>query len=143
MSDNRIELHPHAEQLDQARAGVLDADTEAAVRAHLAQCPECRRQFAMSDAIKQNLSATDTALARELRLRRRSAIADAQTDTSRFPRRWSLAASVSALALGMTLYLGWHFAGSHNPAEPDLYTDVDFYLWLSQQDSERHADNPS
>ena len=142
MSDNRIELHPHAEQLDQARAGLLDTDTEGAVRAHLARCPECRRQFAMGDAIKQNLAVADTALARELRLRRRSAIADAQTHASRFPR-WSLAASVSALALGMTLYLGWHFAGSHNPTEQDLYADVDFYLWLSQQHSERHADNPS
>lgn len=143
MSDNEIELHPHAEQLDQARAGLLGADAERAVRTHLTQCAECRRQFAMSEAIKQNLAGTaDTALARELRLRRRSAIADAQT-ASRFPRRWSLAASVSALALGMTLYLGWHFADSHNPTEQDLYADVDFYLWLSQQDGERHADNPS
>lgn len=137
--------HPAAEQWDGLRAGIAGEQTEMLTR-HLAQCESCRAQFGFGAAMARELEPVDTDLARELRLRRRQALAQAQ---ERSPRRLSLVAGVAALALGATLYLGWHhqtavapLASNTHSNDADVYADVDFYLWLSEQES-HHADNPS
>lgn len=143
MSDYRSELHPHSEQLDRWRAGLLDPAAERALREHLDRCDDCQHHFAVIRAVTQKLNVADEALARELRLRRRQALQQADGAAARRPRYWSLAASVSALALGVALYLGWSQFQTPDVPDRDVYADVDFYLWLSQQDGEGNADNPS
>lgn len=145
MHNQDTELHPQNEQWDALRAGVTTPEETRALTAHLTQCPACAARSGFAATIKATLDRPidDDKLGRELRLRRRHVLTHAP---ERSPRRLSLVAGVAALALGITLYLGWHTdvpisQQASTQENNDVYADVDFYLWLSEQG--QHADNPS
>lgn len=145
MHNQDTELHPHNEQWDALRAGITTPEETAALTAHLTQCPACAARSGFVATIKATLDRPldDDKLGRELRLRRRHALT---LTPERSPRPLSLVAGLAALALGVTLYLGWHTnvppsQQASTQENNDVYADVDFYLWLSEQG--QHADNPS
>lgn len=133
--------HPTDRQLDELRAGILDehpADREA-VRAHITDCTACAARLGQWDQTKQVLSIEHNGVRHALRARRAVALAGNAAVITR-PVRWglsmALAASVAAIALGLGVLV--YPPDNTNDAqlaataadEPDLYTDIDFYLWL-------------
>lgn len=140
--------HPDATELDRLRVGLLDAEPEFKqdLLDHLARCGRCRRAFAMADRVRVSLEEdleAHVGLRAQLRARRRGALAgEASGRSSRTqPLRWALAgAALSALlALGIFLNVerthpvGPSMAVAQGEAVPDLYGDLDFYLWLARE----------
>lgn len=128
-------------QLDELRAGMLDeypADREA-LRAHITDCAVCAARLGLWDQTKQVLGIEHSGVRHALRARRAAALAGNATVDSR-PVRWglpmALAAGVAAVALGLGVLVyppdntdSGQLAAT-TADEPDLYTDIDFYLWL-------------
>lgn len=136
--------HPSDTELDALRAGLYDARVteREALRAHLAECAECGDRVQLWTDAKAMLATEAVNVRTELRARRAAALAG--NASVQRPARWglpmALAAGVAALAvaLGVALYTPEN-SGDVQIAEsevPDLYTDIDFYLWLlrKQQD---------
>jgi anti-sigma factor RsiW len=141
--------HPDLEQLDLLRAGLLDdtPDEKTALETHLAGCPECRAQSGhwQNLAAIVNAPLQDASMEADLYRARQAALA-AESHTS----RWSIApyAVAAALLVAVTLtMIGLPTGKVSSPsvttqtaqAIPDTYEDLDFYLWLANQD-ENHPD---
>ena len=135
--------HPSDAELDGLRAGLYDDPRKReALRAHIAECPACDARVAIWDAAHEALGVERPRVRNQLRARRLAALAGEGVG-DRAPR-WrlplALAAGVAAvaLALGVTLYTPDN-SGDVQLAEtevPDLYTDIDFYLWLLHKQQE-------
>ena len=140
--------HPTDRQLDELRVGILDersTDHAAALRAHVTECAVCAARVGLWDQTKDTLSIERAGIRHALRARRAAALAGKGAIITR-PVRWglpmALAAGVAAAALGLgvLLYTPDNTDDGQLAAvaveEPDLYTDIDFYLWLlrKQQD---------
>jgi len=135
--------HPNDSELDALRAGLYDdrIDERAALRAHLDACGACSARVAIWNEAKHALGAERPGVRAQLSARRAAALAG----TAAAPRAgWrvpmALAASVAvvAIALGVALHTSEN-SGEGQLADTetaDLYTDIDFYLWLlrKQQD---------
>lgn len=137
--------HPSDAELDGLRAGLYDDRLRErdALRAHLADCAACAARSGIWGQAKDALGLERPQLRNELRARRLAALAGEGVGHRSAPR-WrlpmALAAGVAAvaLALGVTLYTPDN-SGDVQLAEteaPDLYTDIDFYLWLLQKQQE-------
>ena len=138
--------HPSDTELDGLRAGLCDDRERDALHAHLADCAACAARSGIWNEAKDALGLEHPHLRSELRARRLAALAGEGVDHRSAPR-WrlpmALAAGVAALALalGVTLYTPDN-SGDVQLAEtevPDLYTDIEFYLWLlhkQQEDAE-------
>lgn len=134
--------HPATSDLDAWRAGLLDATAAQNVATHVAACADCARAASMTDTLQRVASASPE-LERQLRVRRRTALAAPARHGVLSPK-WAVAASMSALALGLALYLGGGEQANAPSLEGDVYADVDFYLWLAERDEKAtHAHNPS
>lgn len=134
--------HPTTSDLDAWRAGLLDATAAQSVATHVAACADCARAARVADALHRVASASPE-LERQLRVRRRTALA-APARRSALSPKWAVAASMSALALGLALYLGSGDKANAPSLDGDVYADVDFYLWLAERDERtNHAHNPS
>jgi anti-sigma factor RsiW len=148
--------HPSLDQLDRMRCGLLDddPDTRAVVAAHLETCPECKRQEALWPRVSQTLdhAAADRGIANALATRRRRALRGLSSRTPVTPHlRFAVAAALGAVAIGIGAVLmdmnkspaptstvpTSTLAASDAPT-PDLYADLDFYLWLMHKQA--HAD---
>lgn len=140
--------HPDDALLDRLRAGLLDAAPEMrrALEAHLKSCAACRqRSQHWSQAVRSAFGADahDAALTQALAARRRLAMQGRNPVRVRLaPYALALAASLAALAvaLGAALYLSPAPVAVPQTAEapaPDLYADLDFYLWLATHETER------
>jgi ferric-dicitrate binding protein FerR (iron transport regulator) len=144
--------HPDSTQLDQLRAGLLDHQPEARSRMleHLRDCASCRQHAATIDrlvATQRHLP--DPRLAHQLRARRLAALAGAaprQPATRRLAPAFALAAVV-AVVIGVGAFLELNsprapqeLAQTSNDNVPDLYADIDFYLWLSNHPPTENAD---
>lgn len=143
------EWHPTSEELDQLRAGLLDDAplAGARIRNHLATCEACRQQAELWDQVAAQFDAQahgDPALSRLLAERRRKALA-ARPAWRRFAsgRRITAAAAVLIVAIAGGVFVQLHRAAP-TPAvaqvhsettenNPDFYSDIDFYVWLSNQ----------
>lgn len=135
--------HPATSDLDAWRAGLLDATAAQNVADHVTACPTCARAASVADALKRVANTASPELERQLRVRRRTALAT-PTRRGALSPKWAVAASMSALALGLALYLGGGEQGRAPSVEGDVYADVDFYLWLAERDERaNHAHNPS
>lgn len=139
--------HLSQETLDAVRAGLASTDETRAAYAHIAACSRCAGNARVADEIKNALAIPpEASLQRQLRLRRRGALAQA-SHGAQHPLRW--VASAAALLLGVALYLGFqHWDTGSAPlaqvdAPADVYADVEFYLWLEREQQAQHADNPS
>jgi hypothetical protein len=137
---NGFEQHPDTELLDRLRAGLFDQSPQQRTRLehHLQACAHCRRAYNWPGSLRD------------------AALPDAQLDALRkralaghgARRRYRLAplAAAAALALaavGLVSLLHSPQAPAPQLAVkeqaapvPDLYEDLDFYLWLAD-----HKDN--
>lgn len=135
-------LHLTDEQLDRLRAG-LD---EAVWTSHLNACADCQARF---HAWRGLCPTADAALAGELATRRAHALAQAHTQTPARHARWhypALAATLAAVSVGLWMFLSPAptalTVAEQGQADvaPDVYADLDFYLWLSQQSREEQGE---
>lgn len=148
--------HPDPELLDRLRAGLVDADpaAKAALEQHLAGCDDCRQQL---DAWQQlgadglGLQLDSGQLAAELQAARRRAL----NSRSAGHRQRAVAPYAAAAVLLLAVSAGlWSLLqpGSDTPAimatrssqpVPDIYEDLDFYLWLATQQDNGNGDEHS
>jgi len=146
--------HPSTLELDQLRAGLVDhLPTERArLIEHLAACGRCRKLASWDHVLGAlNDSALEPAtLHGDLQQRRRAALAG--RTVRRPPRhapRLAIAAALAAILVGAGVFLALPRPGdapapalTRNGAVPDIYADLDFYLWLSRE-NEQNGDAPS
>lgn len=137
------QLHPTPSDLDAWRAGLLEATAAHNVATHVAACAACAEAARVTQALQRVAKTASPELERQLRVRRRAALAT-PTRRGALSPKWAVAASMSALALGLALYLGNGEQANAPSVEPDVYADVDFYLWLAERDARAHdVHNPS
>lgn len=143
--------HPDSEQLDMLRAGLLD-DTpgrKALLEQHLAGCRTCRVRAAPWQKLAAGLGdrLEPAGIQEELRRARQSALS---STTGSRPGRRALIPYAAAAALLIAVIvgiLGLPTGTGHAPnkvaqtaqAVPDTYEDLDFYLWLANQDEGQPA----
>lgn len=149
--------HPDHAQLDRLRAGLLDTDPAAKNRllAHLRDCAHCReRAGAMQQLVTASRAHPDAQLGRQLHARRLAALAGNSASSMHKPARRFFApafalAAVIAMVIGLGAFLELEPAPAPAPQDmaqapadnvPDVYADIDFYLWLSNHPPEENAD---
>jgi len=150
-TDSFLNQHPSAAEFDKLRSGLLDSDPtrRTAVLAHVNACATCQQQEALWPRLLHALDqqAADRGIAGALAARRHKALRSARRARPR-PAYLGLAiaATITAIAIGIgTLFLNDTkdptsvVAAVESPA-PDLYADLDFYLWLMHK---RTNDNAS
>jgi hypothetical protein len=136
------EAHLTDEQLDRLRAGL---DEQAAWAIHLSACAHCQARFQAWRGLRP---APGAVLAGELAGRRAAALTQAKPGTGH--PRWyypALAATLAAVSLGLWMVLSpapttvtVADRGSVETPPPDVYADLDFYLWLSKQSPEEQGE---
>lgn len=135
---NRPDQHPDTELLDRLRAGLLDEDPlqKAGLEAHIKQCVTCRRGYAWPAAMRSD-DAQIQHLARQLDGARRKALLPRKKTAL---RRFAPLAAAAAIALVAVLVVkplqspdtdDTQLAGTTPGAVPEIYEDLDFYLWLA------------
>lgn len=149
--------HPEVAQLDRLRAGLLDHDPAAKSQllAHVRDCVHCRHAMAAMDTlVTSTQSQPDARLAQQLRVRRQAALAGkAAASRSAQPARYFLApalalATVLAVVMGAGVFFGLEPSPPSTPQElaqapgdvSDVYADIDFYLWLSNDPATEDSD---
>jgi anti-sigma factor RsiW len=152
------QLHPDTEQLDRLRAGLLDDSPrdKDELEAHIARCDTCRARSAGWDQLGRGAlgpGIDGDALARDLRLARLHALANGHGQRQRHVyTSWATAALLLiAVMVGVWTGQSWLQPQPQVTAEaahevPDIYEDLDFYLWLADQketETETHSDNPN
>lgn len=145
--------HPDTELLDRLRAGLLDdrPEEKAAIEQHLAGCERCRTHTGIWQQLDPNAlgpRVDSGEIGSALQTARRQALADG--GSSHAHRRSLLPyAAAATLALAVTVGLWTTGPGidtnnmvAETQMVPDLYEDLDFYLWLANQ-NESETDNGS
>ncbi len=142
---NTSNSHPDSAELDLLHAGLLDemAEQKASLLHHLATCERCCLRAGRWKQIAHGDTAEDTSLSRQLRERRHLAIEGRASKRShrQVKTRFVVSAVAAAVFLSLGTFLGlgiWH---PHQPTPsiaradnvPDLYSDIDFYLWVSHE----------
>jgi len=128
---NSFEQHPDTELLDRLRAGLFDDEPQQRTRLeqHLQQCTDCRRAYDWPASLK---SAVPDA---ELDALRKQALAKPAHRGYRLVAL-AAAAALAVAAVGLVSLLPSPQAPAPRVATsrqnvPDLYEDLDFYLWLA------------
>ena len=136
--------HPAPEQLDRLRSGLLDNNVDAAsmLEAHIRDCAECRHYLRGWTRL-QELSVISTQeralLTARLKVARQTALASPSLARKHFIQpALAMAASVLLVA-GLVTWNPWSpvdtssdtMARHQEESGPDLYEDLDFYLWLA------------
>jgi ferric-dicitrate binding protein FerR (iron transport regulator) len=133
---NSSERHPDGALLDQLRAGLLDdkPSQKTALEQHLRQCETCRNAYHWPAALGAAIPQPDE---QQLdRLRRQ-----AQAATGPVRRRPRLAPVAAAAVLAIAAVGLFRLlpptapdpaqVAAHSQNVPDVYEDLDFYLWLA------------
>ena len=149
--------HPDPEQLDQLRAGLLDEQVEekAALEAHIEHCPSCQsllnnwKQLG-PEALGPQLD--QQSLSHSLQQARQQALDSKDARQSRTFMPYATAALLLiAVSIGFWVtqpeYQDTTLATvDHSQDIPDLYEDIDFYLWLAEENGSsinREQTNPN
>ncbi len=139
---NRSEQHPDSTLLDQLRAGLLDdrPQQKAEIEQHLQHCEQCRRTY----DFPAGLLATPPALDSRLDALRRQALAARPIRRLRPLVPLAAAAALALVAVALVnLQPGSQNdnpqIATSNQAVPDLYEDLDFYLWLADHRDARDS----
>ncbi len=141
--------HPAPEQLDRLRAGLLDdgIDTATVLEAHIHNCPECQdhlRGWTRLQELAQSSEGDQALLVSRLQEARKAALSTATP--AKKPLLQPILAMAASLMLvaGLVLWSPWsaldiapdQIAQHQDEQGPDLYEDLDFYIWLAgHQDS--------
>lgn len=138
-------VHPSDAELDQLRAGLYDdrAAEREALRAHVTTCAACSARLGVWTQAIEALALERPGIRGQLQARRAAALAGDGAAVVHAPR-WGLPMALAAGVAAVALALGVALHTLDNGADvqlaetevPDLYTDIDFYLWLlrKQQD---------
>ena len=146
--------HPDPEQLDQLRAGLLDdqADEKKSLESHIEHCPSCQSlvnnwQQLGPGALGPQLG--EESLGHALQQARQQALSDADT---RHARTFTPYATAALLLIAVSIGF-WVAQPEHLDTQlatvdagqevPDLYEDIDFYLWLAGQNGNSIDDENS
>jgi len=138
--------HPDSELLDQLRAGLLDEKPlqKAGLEAHIQQCKTCRQDYDWPAALRLD-DAQNRHLVRQLERARHQALMARKKSAL---RRFTPLAAAAAIALVAVLVVkplqspdtdDTRLAGTTPGAVPEIYEDLDFYLWLA--DHKRSPDS--
>jgi hypothetical protein len=143
------QAHPDTELLDRLRTGLLDDNIELKDRLehHLVACPQCRRRLhAWEHLGRHTMEAWPVAeekLSIGLKLARRQAVT---TDRHRRTLRHPVLATAAALLIAVSAGL-WTLrhefvdtmpmVARTSEEIPDLYEDLDFYLWMANQGNDK------
>lgn len=145
------EAHPDTELLDRLRAGLLDDDAGIKTRLerHLADCPRCRGRVNAWEHLGQNAlgtwPVTEDRLSAGLKLARQRAMTAGRHH--RIAIRHPLLATAAMLLIAVSAGL-WTLrhefvdtvpmtAARTGEEVPDLYEDLDFYLWMANQGDDK------
>ncbi len=151
------QTHPDTEQLDRLRCGLLDDKPrlKASLDEHIAACPTCRARFSSWNQLYQmtgKAGITEQKLKRGLDSARLAALAASPSERPRQLVPLAVAAALfTALSAGLlTLqYNDSDFIREKDDARlvaqtgndvPDVYEDLDFYLWLATQEENGATD---
>jgi anti-sigma factor RsiW len=146
----RNEAHPDTELLDRLRAGLLDEDLEmkARLERHLAACPSCRERLNAWEHLGRDAlgawAVTEDSLSAGLGAARQRALAAGRH--RRFVSRRPLLATAAVVLIAVSAGL-WtlrhefvdtvHVTAQNSAGVPDLYEDLDFYLWMANQGDDK------
>ena len=137
---NTIDRHPDTELLDRLRSGLLDAAPEqkTQLEAHLASCESCRRRADLKAQLHPHLLASPDLDNRLDQARRRALQMPRRSSLPRFAIPLATAAAVALLAVVLvepvqrqTAPPEPQLANSGTREVPELYEELDFYLWLA------------
>jgi anti-sigma factor RsiW len=149
--------HPDLEQLDRLRAGLLDdrPQEKALLEAHLAGCDACQARTSSWAQLGPGALGPDldpATIRRDLRAARARAL-DSSAPRHRHAFAPYATAALLLIAVTVGIWTGQHWLQPQpqltvqaQQEVPDIYEDLDFYLWLADQqdrDSEMHSDNPN
>lgn len=137
---NSSNWHPDDETLDRLRAGLLEGAAGDEVRAHLDGCPRCQAR-ARPWAALQGDGPVDGGTAAALAEARRCAL-EAAGRRSPGHRPWLAVAAAVVVAVGVGLLARLQplqtapeprTATQVASADRELFTEIDFYVWLDQE----------
>jgi hypothetical protein len=142
--------HPESDQLDRLRAGLLDDQpaVKAALEAHIADCTTCQERcnwhVLHPGALGPDLD--NDALRQSLRDARRQAL---QSGSQRSHYSFIPYASAALLLIAVSIGV-WtlqpdngsqqQIAAQNTGTVPDVYEDLEFYLWLANQEDNGNSD---
>jgi hypothetical protein len=143
------DTHPADAALDRLRAGLLDREpaTRDALHAHLRECGVCQERAGLWTRATEVLDqgASERGLASRLDARRQRALRGISTASRRrTPIAFALAA-VTAVAIGLGVFV---MQDRDDPDTavvattaqgPDLYTNIEFFLWLMEKNASEEA----
>lgn len=149
--------HPDQDQLDRLRAGLLDdrPQDKAILQTHIAGCDACQAKFDSWEQLAPRALGPDlepAALARDLRAARVRALnSSAPRHRHAFAPYATAALLLIAVTIGIWTGNNWLEPQPQMTAQathevPDIYEDLDFYLWLADQnnsESDTPSDNPN
>jgi anti-sigma factor RsiW len=149
----RDQTHPDMELLDRLRAGLLDEDAEESSRLerHIGTCPQCRgylEGWKQLGPMALGPELDPAAVSKQLHQLRQQALASAKRPHS---RNYQLLATAALLLIAVTVGI-WTVQYQESDAPqmtaqggdtvPDLYEELDFYLWLADQNGDdTNSDN--
>lgn len=145
--------HPDTELIDRLRAGLLDElpEEKQALEDHIASCPECQAQLDHWEQLTPSALGPEldnNKLQRDLENARRHALtANRPHPIAALVPYATAALLLIAISAGVwNLYPEPDFTqqtAQGTQVVPDIYEDVDFYLWLAnQEESPANADSP-
>jgi hypothetical protein len=130
--------HPDTELLDQLRAGLLDENPsqKAELEGHIQLCERCRQSYDWPGALRSDDTQIQPLIGQLDEARRQALRASKKTTL----RRFAPLAAAAAIALVAVLVVKplqspdtdeTQLAGTTAGTIPDVYEDLDFYLWLA------------
>ena len=147
------QAHPDTELLDRLRAGLLDDSIEIKDRLehHLVACPQCRNRLHAWEHLGRDAMGAwpvaDKKLSVGLKLARQQAMtAGRHRRTIRYPVFATAAVLLIAVSAGLWT-LRHEFVDTMpmmartSEEIPDLYEDLDFYLWMANQGNDKTQDH--
>jgi hypothetical protein len=146
----REQTHPDTALLDRLRAGLLDTAVEEKTRLqrHIETCAQCRAYLDGWQQLGPAALGPDlepASIVTQLRQFRQQALASAKRPRL---RNYQLLATAALLLVAVTVGL-WtiqyqdsdapQITAQSNETVPDLYEELDFYLWLADQNGDDTA----
>jgi len=140
------DLHPDTELLDRLRAGLLDDDTarKAELETHLRDCDRCHRRYTFNGMLQPGTLASSD-LDRRLNEARRQAM---QMPTRHRKQKLIPLAVAAAIALVAVVLVNpvqelvptdHQVASTNGKDVPELYEELDFYLWLADHNKDKDS----